>query len=157
VPLAFYQYQPTGGNVMRIAYPAFIKKAADDFLVYIPDFDGMTQGESFADAIDMARDYIGLACLDYEDQGKSFPDMSDAQEAEDIARNRADDETIKFSDGQLTYVDLDYTRYRAKVRNQSVKKNCTLPLWLCEEAEEKGINFSRVLQEALEEKISAVH
>jgi len=37
------------------------------------------------------------------------------------------------------------------VKNSSVKKNCTLPYSLNEWAEERGINFSRVLQDALQE------
>ena len=35
-----------------------------------------------------------------------------------------------------------------------MKKNCTLPSWLCYEAEKANINFSAVLQEALKEKLN---
>ncbi len=139
---------------MKLVYPAFIKQDGNQYLAYIPDFDGMTEGNSFVNAIEMARDYIGLMCLDYEDANRNLPPVSTEDQARSIARSKADEEDFKYSTGTLTYIDLDYARYKAKVRNQSVKKNCTLPQWLCEEAEDKGINFSRVLQEALEEKLA---
>ena len=36
-----------------------------------------------------------------------------------------------------------------------VKKNCSIPAWLNTRAEELGLNFSKILQEALIEKIGA--
>ena len=35
-----------------------------------------------------------------------------------------------------------------------VKKNCTLPSWLCYEAEKANINFSQVLQAALKKELN---
>lgn len=34
-----------------------------------------------------------------------------------------------------------------------IRKNCTIPYYLNVEAEKRNINFSRVLQEALQEKL----
>ncbi len=133
----------------NVVYPVLIKKDQDDYLVYIPDFDGMTEGTSLANAIEMARDYIGLACLEFDDRKEALPQMSTSERAKELAKENADNEEFVFSDGEVTYVDLNLSKYRAQVRNQSVKKNCTLPQWLCEEAEEAGISFSKVLQDAL--------
>ncbi|MDO4381259.1 MAG: HicB family protein, partial [Clostridia bacterium] len=36
---------------------------------------------------------------------------------------------------------------------RTVKKNCTLPSWLCYEAEKANINFSAVLQAALKREL----
>lgn len=36
---------------------------------------------------------------------------------------------------------------------KTVKKNCTVPLWLCMEAEKANINFSKALQKALKEEL----
>ena len=36
---------------------------------------------------------------------------------------------------------------------KAVRKNISLPSWLNEKAEKEGINFSRVLQEALLDKL----
>ena len=51
---------------------------------------------------------------------------------------------------------MDLSEYRRKTDNKMVKKNCTIPNYLNVEAEKRGINFSRVLQEALQEKLGMV-
>ena len=58
-------------------------------------------------------------------------------------------EEIDFSEGVLTYVDVDFSEYRKKVDTKTVRRNVALPSWLNYEAEHAGINVSRVLQEAL--------
>ena len=42
---------------------------------------------------------------------------------------------------------------RDKVKEVYVKKTLTIPRWLDEKAKEKNISFSRVLQEALKQKM----
>lgn len=138
----------------RRAYPAFIKQDASTFLVYIPDLEIYTEGTSFPDAIVMARDAIGMKWLDANDDGRNIPQASTAEEAIVKAKEDAD-EDFDYSDGILTFVDIDCDLYRIKYRNRSVKKNCTIPYWLNEEAEKKGVNFSKVLQEALIQSINA--
>lgn len=136
----------------RKAYPTLIKQCRDDFLVYVPDLDIYTEGTSIPDAIAMARDAIGLKGIDLEDDSKSVPEPSTMEEALDKARRDAD-EDFDYSDGIMTFVDVDFATYRNKIRNRAVKKNCTLPYWLSQEAEKQGINFSKVLQEALLQRI----
>ena len=136
----------------RKAYPTLIKQWGDDFLVYVPDLDIYTEGVSFPDAIAMARDAIGLKGIDLEDDSKGVPEPSTMEEALDKARNDAD-EDFDYSDGIMTFVDVDFAAYRNKIRNRAVKKNCTLPYWLSQEAEKRGINFSKVLQEALIQRV----
>ena len=136
----------------RKAYPTLIKQCGDDFLGYVPDLDIYTEGTSIPDAIAMARDAIGLTGIDLEDDSKSVPEPSTMEEALDKARRDAD-EDFDYSDGIMTFVDVDFATYRNKIRNRAVKKNCTLPYWLSQEAEKQGINFSKVLQEALLQRI----
>lgn len=124
----------------RIAYPVLIFEDEDMYLARIPDFDGMTQGYDFADAMDMARDYIGLNWTCMVDMGETIPEPN----------------SVPFEVGEnetLTYVDINFIEYRRKTDNLPVKKKCTLPNWLCYEAEQAGINFSQVLQEALKQKL----
>ena len=62
------------GKLQRMAYPVVISKENDGFYyVEIPDFDIATQGESVADAMEMARDAIGIMGIDYLDDGKELP------------------------------------------------------------------------------------
>lgn len=120
----------------RIAYPIVISKENDGYYVEIPDFDMATQGEDIADAMAMARDAIGIMGIDMEDDGKILPVPG----------------SVKFEATEkdiVTLVDVDFVEYRRKVDNRAVKKNCTIPYWLSVAADKAGINYSRVLQDAI--------
>jgi predicted RNase H-like HicB family nuclease len=125
---------------MKQAYPIILKKAETGYYVRIPDFDIGTQGNDIADAMYMARDAIGLMGITLEDGGEELPAPNTVIE--------------KPEEGDIvTLVDVNFPEYRRRNDNRSVKKNCTIPSWLNEEAEQAGINFSKVLQEALMEEL----
>lgn len=136
---------------MKQVYPTFIVDLNDgsehSFLAYVPDMDIFTEGDSFADVIEMARDAIGAAGISMEDNKDELPFPSDQATA--VEKVKQDTEDIDFSKGILTYVDVDFSEYRKKVDTKTVRRNVTLPSWLNYEAEHAGINVSRVLQEAL--------
>lgn len=136
---------------MKQVYPTFILNTNDgsehSFLVCVPDMEILTEGDTFADAIEMARDAIGLAGISMEDNKEEIPLPSDQNVA--IEKVKQDTEDIDFSKGILTYVDVDFSEYRRKIDTKAVRKNVTIPSWLNYEAEHAGINISRVLQEAL--------
>lgn len=126
---------------MKRTYPVVLKSDEPGFLVYIPDFDINTQGNDLTDAIEMARDAIGLMGIVLEDEGKELPESS---------------AFVKVSSGKgdvVTLVDVDFTEYRRQNDMRSVKKNCTLPNWLCYMAEQANINFSQVLQAGLKREL----
>lgn len=121
---------------MKEAYPIFMEKTEDGYYVKIPDFDIGTQGRSVPEAMEMARDAIGLMGIDLQDDGNAIPEPYSAKakpEKNDI----------------VTLVDIDFSEYRKKADNRAVKKNCTIPYWMSVEADKRGVNYSRVLQEAL--------
>lgn len=127
---------------MKKAYPIVLTPENDGYTVYIPDFYANTQGEDLAEAIEMARDAIGLMGVDMEDDKKALPTPSSAKE-------------IKADNGDtVTLVDVDFSEYRRKNEMKVVKKNCTLPSWLCYEAERANINFSQALQSALKRELN---
>lgn len=126
---------------MKAAYPIIISRHEDDYVVYIPDFDANTEGKDIADAIAMARDAIGMTGCYLEDEGKTLPDPSDILMVEH-----------KETD-IVTLVDVDFTEYRRKHDQRTIRKNLTIPSWLNVEAEKAGINFSKVLQEALIDRL----
>lgn len=126
---------------MKNTYPIILIPDTKGYTVYIPDFDIYTQGVDLTEAITMSRDAIGIMGIDMEDDGKALPTPSMAHD-------------IKTKDGELaTFVDVDFTDYRRKNEQKVVKKNCTLPSWLCYEAEKAHINFSQVLQMALKQEL----
>ena len=127
---------------MKKAYPIVLIPEEVGFTVYIPDFDINTQGNDFAEAIEMARDAIGIMGIDMEDDGNELP-------APTAFRN------IKVNaDEIVTLVDIDFGEYRRKNELKAVKKNCTIPSWLCYEAEKANLNFSHVLQSALKRELN---
>lgn len=126
---------------MRSAYPIVISKTDDGYFVTIPDFEINTQGEDVADAMVMARDAIELMGITFEDDGKPLPKPGTVKAEKE------------FDDDIITLVDVDFTAYRKKLDDRAVRKNCTIPYWLNVEAEKSNVNFSRVLQDALMEKL----
>ena len=126
---------------MKEVYPVYLTETDDGYLVNIPDFRNCTEAKDLVDSIVMARDAIGSLGLSYEDDGDEIPRPFSV-------KYRAKRNEIK------TLVDIDFDAYRAMLENRLVKKNCTIPYYLEKRATEMGLNFSRVLVEALQEKIA---
>ena len=139
---------------MRVVYPTLIEKSEDMYLVFVPDLMIYTEGKDLGNAIEMARDAISLKCLSLEDNKISIPEPSSYSKAIEIAKEVHQDEDFNYTDGIVTVVDADLTEYRRKLDRKMVKKNLTIPSWMNVEAERLNLNVSRVLQEALEEKIA---
>lgn len=127
---------------MKNSYPIILTPEEKGFTVFIPDFNINTQGDDLTETIEMARDAIGLMGIDMEDDGKTIPAASSAKD-------------VKPAEGEIiSLVDVDFAEYRRKNEMKVVKKNCTLPSWLCYEAEKANINFSQALQAALKRELN---
>ncbi|MBQ6966705.1 MAG: type II toxin-antitoxin system HicB family antitoxin [Lachnospiraceae bacterium] len=135
---------------MTVVYPVIFtqtKDKKDTYLVEIPDLCGMTEGYGIADALHMARDYIGCALYDKKDS--DIPDASIIKDVDPLkGRFSGKGESI------VSVVDVDIDEYRRKMRDKAVRKNVSLPAWLAAEAEKAHVNLSRVLQDALKEKLN---
>ncbi|MCL2045708.1 MAG: type II toxin-antitoxin system HicB family antitoxin [Oscillospiraceae bacterium] len=125
---------------MKQAYPIIMSKGSERIVVYIPDFDINTQGDDYPNAMEMARDAIGLIGIDLEDDMENIPLPSDISAV-----------ICESSDDIVTLVDVDFDEYRKKHDNRVVRRNITLPAWLDAAASSEKINVSRVTQEALKE------
>ncbi len=140
-------------NTTKNTYPTFIEKNNEDYLVFVPDMNIYTEGNSLTNAIEMARDAIGLKGITMEDDGLALPEPSSSEQA--IAKAREDaDEIFDYSTGLLTYVDVDFSEYRLKHDNKMVRRNVTLPCWLNYAADKAQLNVSKVLQEALKKTLA---
>lgn len=49
---------------MKSAYPIVMTQGEEFIMVFIPDFNINTQGKNIPDAIEMARDAIGIMGID---------------------------------------------------------------------------------------------
>ena len=134
---------------MIMAYPVIFTKTGDKkntYLVYIPDFDGATEGYGIVDAIRMARDYIGSSL--YLKTEKEYPRPSSVSDI-----NITQSEFCDVGETIVSIVDVDVEEYRKKLDNKPVRRNVSLPNWLNKRANEEHINVSRVLQEALMDRL----
>ena len=129
---------------MKSVYPVFLTQTNTIVLVEVPDLEILTEGKDIPDAIEMARDAIELKCVSLEDEGINIPQPSDISVLNVNAGSFAEEgKTI------VSLVDADPAEYRKKIDTRTVRRNVALPSWLNYEAEQAGVNVSRILQEAL--------
>lgn len=125
---------------MKAVYPIILTPAKNDYVVYVPDLRINTEGASIPEAMEMARDAIGLWGICEEDAGRKIPAASSTL-------------PIGKKGETVTLVDIDFSSYRRANDLKTVRKNVTLPSWLANTAEEAGVNFSQVLQEGLKARL----
>lgn len=140
---------------MKVTYPVIFTEIDTNILIEVPDLGILTEANeegknkgSIADAIMMARDAIGISCIEAEDKGVELVSPSPLS-AIDISKGTF------FEDGEgiVSLVDVDLATYRRMLDNKTVRRNVTLPNWLNQEAEKAKVNVSKVLQEALMAKL----
>lgn len=136
---------------MKVAYPVIFTDVDTNILIEVPDLEILTEAneegkpkDTLADAIMMARDAIGIACIEKEDKGEDIKEPSSLENI-DISQSTFAGEGKNI----VSVVDVDLVEYRRKIDTKVVRKNVSLPSWLNYEADKAGINVSRVLQEAL--------
>jgi len=122
-------------------YPAVFSKEGDAYNVKFIDFDNIfTYGVGFDDAYYMAQDALYNMLPEYKN---NLPEPT---------LNYMD---IKVNDGEfISMVELDPIEHERKISSKTVKTTVTMPEWLKDLAETKGINFSKLLQESIKEKLN---
>lgn len=136
---------------MKAVYPVIFTDVDTNILIEVPDLGILTEANeegkkkgTIADAIVMARDAIGLTCINLQDENKEIPEPTALSDLDVNKGTFAQD-----GKGVISLVDVDLTVYRRVVDNKMVRRNVTLPNWLNREAEEAHLNVSAVLREAL--------
>lgn len=127
----------------RLFYPALFHEAEEGgFWVSFPDLpECLTQGDDMDEAYEMAFDALGLALTSREQEKQPIPLPTSPKQI------TVDDDSF------MVVVEFDMAAYRKRTNSRAVKKTLSIPEWLNEEAVEKGVNFSQVLQEALVQKL----
>ena len=134
---------------MKKVYPVIFTQTKTAVLVEIPDMEILTEGADLENASEMARDAIGLKGITIQDEGIELPSASRLEDI-DIRKGTFAEE----GKGIVSLVDIDFNVYRRKMDNKTVRRNVTLPNWLNQEAEAANINVSKVLQDALMQKLN---
>lgn len=123
-----------------VAFPIIITKNPDGgdypYLVEIPDLDGMTEGKSITDAIEMGKDYIGTYSLE-----------SKLPKSNTVLPQPANKDSI------VTLVTVNVSEYKRKNDKKVIRKNVTIPNYLNEEGKEAGLNFSAILADGIKAKL----
>lgn len=125
---------------MLLVYPAIFHEEDGAYWVEFPDLEGChTYGSSIQDAMGEAQEALSAYLLTILEQGDSPSAPSDIS-------------TLHPSDGFASLVSCDIDQYKD---TKAVKKTLTIPSWLNDRATAMGLNFSKILQEALINKIQA--
>lgn len=135
---------------MLSMYPAcFYKEKEGGYSVLFPDLDGAgTCGDTFDKAMEMAVDFLAGYLYDLKN------DKTPAPTASDISSVNPDALYDEYESVIVNMVTVDVEEYAKKHFEKYVKKTLTIPAWLNDKAIEQNINFSAVLREALESRLS---
>ncbi|MCR5801473.1 MAG: type II toxin-antitoxin system HicB family antitoxin [Lachnospiraceae bacterium] len=137
---------------MLTIYPACFFKEEKGYSVVFPDLNWLaTQGKNENDAMKMAVECLAEYLYFLEKMGEKAPKPSEMKE---INLNQVAKELdIDVVDSFVNLVSVNVSEYAAEHFEKSVKKTLTIPVWLNSAAQERNINFSQTLQEALIAKI----
>ena len=130
----------------KYVYPAVFHPNEDDgsITVVVPDLPGcITEGENLADAIYMASDAVAMWLWVTEDHNEKIPAPTQPP-------------TVAAPEF-VNYVYADTDEYRRKNDTRAVKKTLSIPSWLNAKAEQAGVNFSQILQDALKDRLGVEH
>ena len=139
---------------MLSIYPACFFKEENGYSVVFPDLNWLaTCGETENESMSMAVDCLAGYLYTLKNDGEQFPAASAMKDVslEKVAKELDADTTNAF----VSMVSVDVAEYAKTHFEKSVRKTLTIPAWLNIAAQQKNINFSQTLQEALLAKIKA--
>ena len=112
--------------------------------VYFPDVPGcVTCGDNFDHALQMAKDALALHICAMEKDGEEAP-----LRAEKVPKTGAGNIVVPVT----IYPDI----VKDEINNRRVKTTVTIPRWLKSAAEAEGLNYSRLLENAIRETLGFV-
>ncbi|MCG9969649.1 type II toxin-antitoxin system HicB family antitoxin [Pelotomaculum terephthalicicum JT] len=122
---------------MEYIFPAIFEQNSDgSYTITYPDLPGcVSEGKSLSNAMDMAQSALTQWVEYLLDEKENIPNASNIK-------------NIKPLNNQ--FVNL----VRAEIRdNRAVRRTVSIPGWLDTKAADAGISLSKVLQEALKERL----
>ena len=129
---------------MQYLYTAVISEKENKFYAKVPDLPGcVTSGKNIMDVLEQIKDAASVWLVAAEDECLAINPPSD-QAA--IKHGKKD---------ILSVIAIDTIEYRAKTDTKAVRKNVSLPAWMANLAEKRGINCSQILQEGLMKEFKA--
>lgn len=119
-------------------YFARFTKEEIGYSIDFPNVDGAyTEGDTIEECLKMAEECLGLHIYGLIEDGDDIPE---SPKPENIEVNRD-----QFIMPIKVYPEI--IKYR--IDNSSVKKTLTIPFWMNKLCEDKKLNFSKLLQDAI--------
>ncbi|MEQ8171569.1 MAG: type II toxin-antitoxin system HicB family antitoxin [Candidatus Eremiobacterota bacterium] len=129
----------------KYVYPAVFYYEEGKIDILFPDLPGcVSQGSNDEEALKMAKEALSLHMWGIEQDNDPVPEPTPLEQVKPV-----DNDCIS----RTVLIEVYMINIRESQDNKSMNKTVTLPRWLNKIAEEQGINFSQILQEALKEKI----
>ena len=142
---------------MNYVYPAVFYEEEGKISVIFPDLGNLaTFGDNVADAMRMAQDACGLHLFTALRDGAPLPAPSPLSEINPAAILKDFEMESAAESAFVNMVLVDMTEYARQHSDKAVKKTLSIPMWLNTLCEEKNINFSKVLQDALLTKVQSL-
>ncbi len=128
---------------MVYIYPAiFIQNDDKSYTVRFPDLSGcITEGKTLENAIYMAKDVLAIWLDVAIERGHTIPVASKP------------DEITSEAGGFVSLIDVDLDAYRRENDTRPIRRTVSLPHWMDTKAKNAGLSLSKVLQDALDEKL----
>ncbi|WP_083205451.1 type II toxin-antitoxin system HicB family antitoxin [Bacillus sp. FJAT-27264] len=124
-------------------YPLVVERTETNLSMYFPDFPGTAvTAVELTEGLARARELLAFRTLEMEEQGLELPAPSEPDQIQ-----------LEDSSDRIVFVEVFMPPFRDASANKAVTKNCTLPKWLRDAADEAGLNFSQVLQSGLKEAL----
>lgn len=125
---------------MRMIYTAALtpQENSSGYYARIPDVPGcVTTGRDLPETLDNIQDALaGCLCM-LEDEHQPLPTPRPPEAFED-------------EPGVVhALISVDTLKYRMETDTHAVRKNVSLPAWMATLADQRGVNCSQVLQDAL--------
>ena len=139
---------------MLSIYPACFFKDETGYSVVFPDLNWLaTNGNTETEAMNMAVDCLAGYLYTLKNNGDQAPPASAMSDVslEYVAKELDADTKGAF----VNMVSVDVAEYAKEHFEKTVRKTLTIPAWLNVAAQERNINFSQTLQEALIAKLRA--
>ena len=122
-------------------YPAIFSRENDKYNVKFIDFEDIfTFGDSLEDAYYMAQDALYAMLPEYKDR---LPEPTLNYMNIKVQKNEF-----------ISMVELDVLEHEKKMSSKIVNTTVTMPEWLKNLADTKGLNFSKILQEGLKRELN---
>lgn len=123
-----------------LTYPAIFTQEDNSYWVEFIDLEGcFSRGDTLAEAMENSKEAMGL----YLEELEEYPECTI-----DISKVKLDKNQI------ISFISINMEEHKKKYQTKSVKKTLSIPAWLNTMAENKGINFSQVLQMALKKELN---